>query len=228
MQQILIVEDDAALRLELRHALEDRGWGVLEAGTAARARKLAGAADLMLLDVGLPDGDGFSLCRALRQRFSGPILMLTGFGSEDDIVLGLQSGADDYVTKPCSMRVLQSRVMAHLRRTERWDGAAQLRTGELFIDLRHKMIFRGETALPISGTEFSLCAALLRANGRILTREALLHSLWDSREKYIEDNTLSVHVSRLRKKLGLYRGAAYIDTVKGIGYRWNGEVEQAP
>ena len=230
MQRFLIIEDDPLLRQELRQTLEEMGGTVQEAGTAADALELcrAQAPSLILLDIGLPDGDGFTLCRTLRQTFSVPILILTGFGSEEDILLGFQSGADDYVTKPCSLRVLQSRIRALLRRSETWDPSATLRSGDLVIDLRHQMIFQNGTELPVSRTEFELCLALLRQNGRILPREALLSALWDDREKFISDNTLSVHVSRLRKKLGLYQGAPYIETVKGIGYRWNGEVHREP
>lgn len=228
MQKILLVEDDATLRRELRLGLEAAGWEVAEAGTAAQARRQceADSPALILLDIGLPDGDGFTLCRTLRQTVAAPILILTGFGSDDDVVLGFESGADDYVTKPCSLRVLTRRVQALLRRTEGWDPTATLSSGDLRVDLAHRMIFQKGEALPISRTEFELCLALLRQHGRILPREALLAALWDEREKFISDNTLSVHVSRLRKKLGRFQDAAYIETVKGIGYRWNVEVRQ--
>lgn len=225
-----MVEDDISLRRELRRGLEETGWAVSEAATAQAARRLCltESPDLVILDVGLPDGDGFSLCHALREKIPCPILILTGFGSDDDVVLGFQSGADDYVTKPCSLRVLQSRIRALLRRADRWDSTASLCSGDLHFDLIHKMIFRGSAELLVSRTEFDLCLALLRQNGRILPREALLAAVWDDRERFISDNTLSVHVSRLRKKLGRYQDAAYIETVKGIGYRWNVEVRKEP
>lgn len=225
-----MVEDDISLRRELRRGLEETGWAVSEAATAQAARRLCltESPDLVILDVGLPDGDGFSLCRALREKIPCPILILTGFGSDDDVVLGFQSGADDYVTKPCSLRVLQSRIRALLRRADRWDFTASLCSGDLHFDLIHKMIFRGSAELLVSRTEFDLCLALLRQNGRILPREALLAAVWDDRERFISDNTLSVHISRLRKKLGRYQDAAYIETVKGIGYRWNVEVRKEP
>ena len=225
-----MVEDDISLRRELRRGLEETGWAVSEAATAQAARRLCltESPDLVILDVGLPDGDGFSLCRALREKIPCPILILTGLGSDDDVVLGFQSGADDYVTKPCSLRVLQSRIRALLRRADRWDSTASLCSGDLHFDLIHKMIFRGSAELLVSRTEFDLCLALLRQNGRILPREALLAAVWDDRERFISDNTLSVHISRLRKKLGRYQDAAYIETVKGIGYRWNVEVRKEP
>lgn len=225
-----MVEDDISLRRELRRGLEETGWAVSEAATAQAARRLCltESPDLVILDVGLPDGDGFSLCRALREKIPCPILILTGFGSDDDVVLGFHSGADDYVTKPCSLRVLQSRIRALLRRADRWDSTASLCSGDLHFDLIHKMIFRGSAELLVSRTEFDLCLALLRQNGRILPREALLAAVWDDRERFISDNTLSVHISRLRKKLGRYQDAAYIETVKGIGYRWNVEVRKEP
>ena len=169
MEHILLVEDDISLRRELRRGLEETGWAVSEAATAQAARRLCltESPDLVILDVGLPDGDGFSLCRALREKIPCPILILTGFGSDDDVVLGFQSGADDYVTKPCSLRVLQSRIRALLRRADRWDSTASLCSGDLHFDLIHKMIFRGSAELLVSRTEFDLCLALLRQNGRI-------------------------------------------------------------
>lgn len=189
MQKILLVEDDATLRRELRLGLEAAGWEVVEAGTAVQARRQCEAdlPCLILLDIGLPDGDGFTLCRALRQTVAAPILILTGFGSDDDVVLGFESGADDYVTKPCSLRVLTQRVRALLRRTEGWDPTATLRSGDLRVELAHRMIFQKGEALPISRTEFELCLLLLRQNSRILPREALLAALWDEREKFISE-----------------------------------------
>lgn len=229
MHSILFVEDDGALAFEVTAFLEDGGYSVVRAGTGAEARKLMKVRrfDLCLLDVGLPDCSGFDLCRRIRGSYAGPVIMLTAYDREDDVVDGLQSGADDYVTKPFSFRILQSRISAQLRRAQlpRRE-ERRVRSGELFIDFEHRMICRGEMEIPLGETEFKLCEALIKNDGKIMPRQMLLDRIWDQRERYIEDNTLSVHVSRLRKKLGRYEGRPYIDTVKGIGYRWNHDVRR--
>lgn len=231
MREILIVEDDPELARELCCDLSVRYFPAQIAESGARALEMlhSGAFEFCLLDVGLPDCSGFDLCREMRKFYRGPIIMLTAFDSEDDIVLGLQSGADDYISKPFSLRVLHSRIDAQLRRN-RWSvppAPSMLESGDLVIDFTHRMIFSSGKEIPISAMEFSLCEALLRNDGKILPRDLLLRRLWDDNDHFIENNTLSVHISRLRKKLGRCQGEDYIETVKGIGYRWNIEVRRA-
>lgn len=225
MVSILLIEDDDNLGMELRAFLKESGYTVDWETEGRRAMRILDTKqyDLYLLDIGLPDCSGLDLCQVFRQRFQEPIIMLTAYDSEDDIVNGLAAGADDYVTKPYSLRVLQSRIETQLRR-RKWEEAREverLLTGELVIDLQHRTISRQGELLAISNIEFELCAALVRSDGQIMPRGLLLDKIWDEREQFIEDNTLSVHVSRLRKKLGLYGDKLYIDTIKGIGYRWN-------
>ena len=232
MKSLFIIEDDLELAQELSAYLSEKDFHVCTTSTGTQALLMLQAApfDLCLLDVGLPDCSGFDLCRKIRKFYHNSIIMLTAYDSEDDIVRGLQSGADDYVSKPFSLRVLQSRIDAQLRRNRRTVQPMLncLRSGSLRIDLEHRMIFSDGAELPVSSTEFALCEALLRNWGQILPRDLLLNQLWDNRDHFIENNTLSVHISRLRKKLGLFRGEAYIETVKGIGYRWNVEVRNEP
>ena len=227
---ILFIEDDAVLVTEVSDFLKEHDFAVDVAASGAEAlRRIDEASyELCLLDIGLPDCSGFSLCRELRKKYRNPIIMLTAYDNEEDIIRGLDSGADDYITKPCSLRIMLSRIASQLRRNEWFQNrsACCLHSGDLVIDPAHSMVFRQGKTLSISDTEWKLCAALAESDGRILRREQLLDRIWDSRERYIEDNTLSVHVSRLRKKLGLYENRPYIDTVKGIGYRWNFRVRK--
>lgn len=232
MKSLFIIEDDLELTQELSADLSEKDFHVCTASTGTQALPMLRSApfDLCLLDVGLPDCSGFDLCRKIRKFHQNSIIMLTAYDSEDDIVRGLQSSADDYVSKPFSLRVLQSRIDTQLRRNCRTVPPIPncLRSGSLRINLEHRMNFSDGAELPVSGTEFALCEALLRNWGQILPRDLLLNQLWDNRDHFIENNTLSVYISRLRKKLGLFRGEAYIETVKGIGYRWNVEVRNEP
>lgn len=228
--RILLVEDDSILAEELSDFLEDKGFDV---DIAKNKREVIyffknRQYDLFILDVGLPDASGFSLCSMIRNECLQPIIMLTAYDSENDIVTGLESGADDYITKPCSLRILQSRINTQLRRKEWFDrkDICCLKSGGLVIDVIHHMVQREGIELYLGDTEFKLCVALAKSDGRIMPRELLLDRIWDQNEKFIEDNTLSVHISRLRKKLGMYDGEMYIDTVKGIGYRWNFPVKR--
>lgn len=225
MISILLVEDDENLGMELYSFLEDSGYAVdwVKAGKEVLFFLNTKQHDLYLLDIGLPDCSGLDLCKVLRERVQDPIIMLTACDSEDDIVNGLSAGADDYITKPYSLRILHSRIETQLRR-RKWDEVREvtsLLTGELVIDLQHHTIARKGELLPISKIEYELCVAMVRSDGQIMPRGLLLDRIWDEREQFIEDNTLTVHISRLRKKLGLYEEKLYIDTIKGIGYRWN-------
>ncbi|NLD02743.1 MAG: response regulator transcription factor [Clostridiales bacterium] len=214
-QTVLLVEDDAHLREGLCELLRREGLEPHAAVSLAQAQAMADAKafDLAILDVGLPDGDGVVLCRAWREAGRQlPVLFLTARDEEIDIVRGLDAGGDDYVVKPFRMQELLSRVRALLRRN-----TVQLETvGELSLDIpRQSVRLRGEQ-LYLTPTEFRLLVQLWHSRGRIQTRELLLQSIWDVGGQFIDDNTLSVHISRLRDKIG----AQHIKTIRGIGYQW--------
>ena len=169
--------------------------------------------------VTLPAGDGFSFCRQLRRLSRTPVIFLTVLDDEDSIVQGLSCGGDDYVTKPFSARVLLSRMQALLRRTA-GESVQCLCSGELVLQPdTHTALLRGE-ALPLMPKEWEILLLFLQNPGRLLTRRILLERLWDAEGSFVDDNTLSVHMSRLRKKLGDYQGTPYIRTERGFGYRW--------
>ena len=213
--KILLVEDDAALRAALEELLHREGYEVKKAANFREARSgLDGSIDLVMLDVGLPDGDGVNLCKLWRSEgFQTPILFLTAKDEELDIVRGLDAGGNDYVTKPFRMQELLSRIRALLRGRSNVDSVIS-RSG-ITLDKAKLQASREGEALILTLTEYKILAKLLSSRS-ILTRSALLESLWDTDSRFIDDNTLSVHVSRLREKVG----AAHIKTIRGVGYQW--------
>lgn len=228
MVKIHIIEDNKEFAQSISDKLVDEGYVVSISESIKKARIACEESrfDLVILDIGLPDGDGFSYCKELREHYFSPILMLTAFDDDEDVVKGLQSGADDYVSKPCSLSVLTTRIQALLRRSK-WnkEKTSILKSGDLSVDFVHQSVFCKDINLNLGKTEFDLVSALIQNHGQIMPRSVLLDRIWDEKERFIEDNTLSVHVSRLRNKLGLFEGNVYIETVKGIGYRWNVDIK---
>lgn len=215
MNTLLLVEDDAVLREGLTELFVREGYRVVEAGSVREARaRLDDAVQAIVMDVGLPDGDGVALCREWRAMGdTRPILFLTARDEEFDVVRGLDSGGNDYVTKPFRMQELLSRVRVLLR------GSAPRRVtarGGFTVDETRMQITRDGEALPLTLTEYRILVLLLESKG-IVSRDRLLQLLWDDGGKYIDDNTLSVHMSRLREKVG----AAQIRTIRGVGYQWS-------
>jgi two-component system, OmpR family, response regulator RegX3 len=226
-RMVLLVEDEESIVEPLREALGREGFDATVARTAAEALELARSVepDVVLLDVMLPDGSGFDVCRELRRDSSVPIIMVTARGEESDRIVGLELGADDYVTKPFSAREVVARIRAVLRRTEGRSTApatgdgAPLRVGELEVDVaRRTASLRGEP-LELSRKEFDVLALLAEQQGRVVTRERLLEDVWDTTWQG-SSKTIDVHVSGLRRKLGDDPSSpAYLRTVRGVGFR---------
>jgi two-component system response regulator RegX3 len=226
---ILVVEDERSIAEPLAEALRNEGFETEIAATAASALKLAGnAPDLVLLDVMLPDGSGFDVCRELRQTSRVPIIMLTARGEEADRVVGLELGADDYVVKPFSAREVVARIRAVLRRADTPAPAAAetvLEVGSLRLDTaKHEVTRDGET-LELSRKEFELLHLLMRNAGSVVTRDRLIDEVWDP-NWFGSTKTLDVHVSGLRRKLGDDSSQPrYLHTVRGVGFRFAGPDE---
>jgi len=222
---ILLVEDERSIREPLAEALRSEGFETFVAGTAAEALELAGQApDLILLDVMLPDGSGFEVCRELRASSRVPIIMLTARGEEADRVVGLELGADDYVVKPFSAREVVARIRAVLRRTAAPEagGDGPLEIGGLRLDpARHEVTRDGES-LELSRKEFELLHLLMRNAGSVVTRDRLIDEVWDP-NWFGSTKTLDVHVSGIRRKLGDDpTHPRYLHTVRGVGFRFSG------
>ena len=211
--KLLIIEDDKALNDGI--ALSFSGSEILQAYSLEEARRFIDLKpDLAILDINLPDGSGLDFCREIRGFCQTPVIFLTANDMEIDIVAGLESGADDYITKPFSLAVLRARVNAVLRRKQT-DGSV-FSQGEFFFDFEN-MIFRsGVEPAELSKTEQKLLKTLVSNRGVILSRETLLNRIWSDGPEFVEENALSVTVNRLRKKLpGLP-----VKTIYGVGYTW--------
>jgi DNA-binding response OmpR family regulator len=213
--KILLVEDEDSIATPLTEGLRREGFTVERVATGAAALE-AGPADCVLLDLRLPDVDGYEVCRSLRARSDVPIIMVTARGEEIDRVIGLELGADDYVPKPFGLRELVARIHAVNRRTAgllRRD--APIRIGGLEIDVRARRACLEDRELELTAKEFDVLAALGAQPGTVVTRQQLLEQVWQT-SWFGQTKTIDVHVGALRRKLG---DAAWIDTVRGVGFR---------
>ena len=224
--RILLVDDEQAVQTLLTYPLRKEGYEVIGAldGQEALDRFAEQRFDLVVLDIMLPKLDGIEVCRRLRTRSQVPIIMLTAKGDEGDKVVGLEIGADDYITKPFSVREFRSRVKAALRRggmTGRGGAADEpIRAGELEIDFeRRATSVRGE-AVKLTYVEFEILATLAGAPGRVFSREALLEHVWGD-STYRDPRTIDVHIRHLREKIEADpKQPEYLFTVRGVGYRF--------
>jgi DNA-binding response OmpR family regulator len=221
---VLLIEDDDRVRRALRLALEDEGFSVDEAADGQRGlRRLAARPDIVLLDVMLPDTDGFDVCRSIRRLSDVPVIMVTARTGSQDIVAGLEAGADDYVTKPLVAKELSARIRALLRRValtgDNGSPPRRITVGELVIELEQGLVSRRGEPVPLTRTEFRLLAELAAAEGRVRTREQLLDTVWGY--GYFGDNRLvDVHIARLRAKVEPDPAhPTHVITARGIGYR---------
>lgn len=221
-KKILILEDDENLSRGIAFTFERDGYGAVSAGGVKEGRRLLEQhkIDLIILDLGLPDGNGMDFCKEIRAYSKVPIIMLTACDLETDEVSGLLSGADDYITKPFSLSVLRARVQALLRRAEGETHHA-IRSGKYMLDTNLCKFFREDEEIPISATEYRLLYFLLTNAGQVLSKEQILSALWDNGGNFVDENTLPVNISRLRAKFeDDPKNPKTIKTVHGIGYIW--------
>jgi DNA-binding response OmpR family regulator len=224
VSKILIVEDDATVRETLALNLRAEGHQVEEAGDGQRGLALARewTPDLVVLDVMLPELDGLTVCRILRKESPVPIILLTARSTETDKIIGLESGADDYIVKPFSLGEFLARVRAALRRGQTSAPSTELAAADLRLDPITRRAFKGDQELQLAPREFELLATLMRNQGAVLTRDLLLTSVWG--EDYIGDTrTVDVHIRWLRQKIESDpSNPTLIQTVRGMGYRFEG------
>lgn len=213
--KILLVEDEDAIAEPLADGLRREGFDVERVATGGAALE-AGAADVVLLDLRLPDMDGLDVCRRLRERSDVPIIVVTARGEEADRVVGLELGADDYVVKPFGLRELIARIRAVRRRgASRGAAAEPLRVGRLAVDERARRVILDDQTIELTPKEFELLAALARDPGAAVSRRRLLEEVWET-SWYGSSKTIDVHVASLRRKLG---DPTWIETVRGVGFR---------
>jgi two-component system response regulator MprA len=215
--RVLLVDDDREVAEYVRRELEEESFDVTVAHDGATGLRLAetSACDIIVLDVMMPFMDGLQVTRALRrQDILTPILLLTGRDAPEEIVRGLEAGADDYLTKPFSFDVLLARIRARTRKPDRKN--AQLRFADLVLDLHERKAWRGRRALTLTRTEFGILECLLRSGSRIVTRDRLIETVWNDRE--VTANNLEVFIRFLRSKVDVPGSPKLIHTERGIGY----------
>ena len=212
--RVLLIEDDLAIAESVRLGLEREGMTVTHV-TNGRDALSAVDQDVLLLDIGLPDMDGFEVCRRVRAVSNVPIIMLTARGDEIDRVAGLESGADDYVPKPFGLRELVARIRAVVRRSSSLPESKRLEVNGLVVDLATRTVRFAEKDIALTAKEFDLLAHLAQAPGVVHRRHDILESVWDT-DWYGPTKTLDAHVASLRKKLG---HPEWIEAVRGVGFR---------
>lgn len=227
MKRILLLEDDVSLVDGLSYSLKKDGFDVEVARSVREALNQISAIhhyDLLILDVTLPDGTGFEVCEKVRgENQKIPIIFLTASDEEINVIRGLDSGGDDYITKPFKLGELFSRIRALLRRAgmSRESRNTFLECGDISIDLLGSCVHLRGKALELTGTEYRLLCLLVRNANRIVTREVLLNELWDDAGNYVDNNALSVYVRRLREKVEADPSRPeHLLTVRGFGYQW--------
>lgn len=220
MFTILIIEDDNALRSGLEFDLAAEGYSVVTAENGKTALERLDSADIALMDVNLPDMEGFELCRELKNKKNIPVIFLTCRDLEADELNGFSSGADDYITKPFSLPVLRKRISAVLKRNEVLGDVYS--DGFFTVDFTKLTASAGGKNISFTPTEYNLLNIFIKSKGSVLTRQILLEKLWDGKGNFVDEHTLTVNINRIRGKIE-DDDHKYIKTVYGIGYVWNGE-----
>lgn len=221
--KILLVEDDRAIVAGLTYLFEEEGFESLVCGDFSQALETIRTEDfdLALLDVNLPDGSGYDLCKAIKTKGEIPVIMLTAMDSEVNVVMGLDIGADDYITKPFRVRELISRINSVLRRYKKSESAhSQLSLGDVVIDQNKARVSKGGEELQLTALEYKLLLVFANYPGRVFSRNQLLEQLWDVGGDFLNDNTITVYIKRLREKIEEDpQEPKLILTVRGLGYK---------
>lgn len=223
MHHILFVEDDLSLIDGLQYILETSGYAVDYARTVKDAFHLYRnhTYDLLLLDVTLPDGTGFDICREVRNRSTVPVIFLTASDQEISIVKGLDLGGDDYITKPFRLKELLSRIKALLRRSTQYAKTDILEADEVKVDQAERLVWKNDELIELTLVEYKLLCLFLQNPNHLLSREMILDRMWDGNGNYVDDNTLSVYIRRLRNKLEDDPDTPkHLLTERGFGYKW--------
>lgn len=224
MKRILLVEDDLSLINGLSFAVKKEGYFLDVAHTSREAEGLweKGIYDLVILDVTLPDGSGFDLCRRIRQTSKVPIMFLTAMDEETDIIMGLDIGGDDYITKPFKLAIFMSRINALLRRSDNFNQAdTELSSNGITVRLLKNEVYKNNRQIELTASEYKLLCLFMENPDQVLSPEQILNRIWDCEENYIDNSSLTVYIRRLRTKIEDDPGnPKRIVTVRRMGYKW--------
>jgi DNA-binding response OmpR family regulator len=225
MNRLLLVEDDEALALGIEFTLKDEGYEVLRAATIKGGKELFESEnpDLIILDVNLPDGSGYDLCKYIRSKSETPIIFLTALDEEVNVIVGFEIGGDDYITKPFRVRELLSRIKAVLRRNAKMSiGGNILISGDIVVNTATATVKKGEKDIILTAQEYKLLLIFMSKADVMMKREEILKELLEGAEVFFDENTLSVYIKRVREKIeDNPKEPQYITTARGLGYKWN-------
>lgn len=219
--RIFVLEDDAAIAMGLTYALQQEGYETTHCKTVQEALKIIEQEifSLYILDLTLPDGSGYDVCKAIKTKGDLPVIFLTAYDEEVNVVMGFEMGADDYISKPFRVRELMARIKSVLRRYTKETSDGVIRLKDLQIRTAEAKVYRGTTEIPLTALEYRLLLILLNHRGQVLSRTQLLENIWDVAGDFVEDNTLTVYIKRLRNKIEEKSAQTeYIKTVRGMGY----------
>lgn len=233
MLKILFVEDDLPLALGMEYTLKQEGFDVVHAKnlSEARVQYKNNKFDIILLDVMLPDGTGHELCKEVRGNSEIPIIFMTACDEEGNVVMGLDLGGDDYITKPIRVKELVSRINAVLRRRgvapKKEENNNKIISGDITVELLKYRVYKNDKVIDLTTIEYKLLLLLIKNKGNVLERNLLLEKLWDTDGNFVDGNALTVYIKRLREKVeDDIKNPEYIETVRGIGYRWAKEAKE--
>ena len=218
MKKILLVEDNETIIMGLKYSLEQEGFQVISAKTAKESKEKLDnkSIDIVLLDVSLPDGNGFEICKEIKEKNDIPVIFLTAQDEETSVVLGLDLGADDYIVKPFRTRELISRIKSVLRRYGKKEENNIIQYKNIKIDTISAKVYKNNKEIIFTSLEYRILLMLFTNKNKLITREQLLEKIWDIAGNFVNDNTLTVYIKRIREKL---EDDSIIKTIRGLGYR---------
>ncbi|MBK1809693.1 response regulator transcription factor [Clostridium sp. YIM B02505] len=227
---ILLVEDDMALSMGMEYALKKEEFQVKVCKNLKESRmQFSDDIDIILLDIMLPDGNGYEFCKEVREKSNVPIIFMTALEEESNIVMGLDIGGDDYITKPVRIKELVSRINAVMRRRglEKESDSSRLISGDIIVEPLKCKVYVNKVEVQLTTAEYKLLLLLMENKGNVLPRNTILEKLWDCDGSFVDGNTLNVYIKRLREKLEEdIKASRYIETIRGFGYRWKEEVRK--
>ncbi len=225
--KILLVEDDEAVALGVEYNLKNEGFEVISASDMSKAKQLfSDEFKLILLDIGLPDGSGYEFCKYVREKSKVPIIFLTALDEEVNVVLGFDLGGDDYITKPFRLKELLSRIKAVLRRTSNFS-KTRFVSGDIEVDSLGAKVYKNKKEIVLTSVEYKLLLYFMNYPSKVISKEEILHRLWDIEGDFVDENTPAVYVRRLREKLEDEPSKpSYLVNLRGLGYKWDKNVSE--